>query len=186
MMSHWPLSFLVKLHHFTKLNYLSCMFCHVPICTLNVHINICFCMGFRHVHVCTNDYPYSYGFSSYTCLYEWLSISLCIRFRHVHVCTNDYPFLFNGFSSCTCFYEWIFISLCICFQNKKNEKARARNPEKGKAKRSSDKEPPPNPQLLALKVTSVIPASLHSPHPCTHPYFSLTFYSGDRCRELQV
>ena len=41
-----------------------------------------------------------------------------------------------------------------CIKNKKNEKARARNPEKGKAKRSSDKEPPPNPQLLALTVTS--------------------------------
>ena len=41
-----------------------------------------------------------------------------------------------------------------CIKNKKNEKARARTAEKGKAKKSSDKEPPPNPQLLALKVTS--------------------------------
>ena len=92
---------------FYELNWLDCMFCHVQICTLNVHINICFCMGFRHVHVCTNDYPYSYVFSSCTCFYEWLSI-LCLwvfvmymfvrmtihffwmGFRHVHVRTHDY------------------------------------------------------------------------------------------------
>ena len=87
------------------------MFCHVQICTLNVHINICFCMGFRHVHVCTNDYPYySYGFSSCTSLYEWPSISLCMGFCHAHFCTNDYPFLLNGFSSCKFLYEWLSIS----------------------------------------------------------------------------
>ena len=86
------------------------MFCHVQFCTLNVHINICFCMGFRHAHLCTNDHPCSYGFSSCTslyewlsilflygfssckCLYEWLPISLWMGFRHVHVCTNYYPF----------------------------------------------------------------------------------------------
>ena len=55
---------------------------------MTIHIS----MGFRHVHVCTDDYPY----------YYW--------FCHVHVCTNDYPFLFNGFSSCTCLYEWLSIS----------------------------------------------------------------------------
>ena len=65
------------------------MFCHVQFCTLNVHIKICFCMGFRHAHICMNDYPYSYGF------------------RHVHVFTNDYPFLLNGFSSYTFLYEWL-------------------------------------------------------------------------------
>ena len=58
--------------------------------------------GFRHAHVCTNDYRYPYGFfvmhifvqmtihiwfSSYTCLYEWLLLS---SFSHAHVCTNDY------------------------------------------------------------------------------------------------
>ena len=41
-----------------------------------------------------------------------------------------------------------------CIKNKKNEKAGAKTAEKGKAKKISDKEPPPNPQLLALKVTS--------------------------------
>ena len=97
------------------------MFCHVQICTLNVHINISFCMVFRHVHVCTNDYPYSYGFLSCTCLHEWLSIFLWVfvmymfvrmtihiimSFCHVHVCTNDYPYSY-GFSSCTCLYEWL-------------------------------------------------------------------------------
>ena len=65
-------------------------------------------MGFRHVHVCTNDYPFPLnGFSSFTCLYEWLSNSLCIGFHDAHFSTNDYPILLNGFSSCTCLYEWL-------------------------------------------------------------------------------
>ena len=41
-----------------------------------------------------------------------------------------------------------------CIKNKKSDKARSRTTEKGKAKKNSDKEPPPNPQLLALKVTN--------------------------------
>ena len=49
--------------------------------------------------VCTNDYPYSDGFSSCTFLYEWLFISFRMGFHHAHFCTNDYPFLLNGFSS---------------------------------------------------------------------------------------
>ena len=109
MMSHWPLSFwvnfIILLVELTWLYVLSC-----TICTFNVHINICFCMGFRHAHLCTNDYPYSYGFlsctflyerlciiflngfSSCTFLYKWLSIFLCMGVRHAHFCTNDYPF----------------------------------------------------------------------------------------------
>ena len=90
------------------------MFCHVQFCTLNVHINICFCMGFRHAHFCTNDYPFLCVwvfvmhisvrmtihfflncFSLCTYLYEWLSISLCIGFRHAHLGTNDYPYSFR-------------------------------------------------------------------------------------------
>ena len=66
------------------------------------------------------------GFSSCTCLYEWLSIFLWVfvmymfvrmtihffwmGFRHVHFCTNNYQFLLDGFSSRTCLYEWLSIS----------------------------------------------------------------------------
>ena len=52
-----------------------------------------FWMGFCHVHVCMNDYPY---------LCVWVFImNISVRmtmhffwmgFCHVHVCTNDYPF----------------------------------------------------------------------------------------------
>ena len=64
---------------------------------------------------CPYYYMFLYGFSSCTCLYEWLSIFLWVfvvymfvrmtihinlmGFRHVHVCTNDYPF--------PC--EWVFV-----------------------------------------------------------------------------
>ena len=115
MMSHWPFSLwenlIILWVQLTRLY----VFCHVQFCTLNVHINICFWMGFRHVHVCTNDYPYSYGFSSCTCLYEWLSILLCMGFRHAHFCTNDYAFLLNGVSSCTFLYKWPSISFLMGF-----------------------------------------------------------------------
>ena len=132
MMSHWPLSFWVKIHHFTSwidsvvcfvmykfvlwmsiLTYFSVWFF---VMYMFVRMTIHILMGFRHVHVCTNDYSYySYGFSSCTSLYEWQSISLCMDFCHAHFCTNDYPFLLNGFSSCTCLYEWLSISLCMDF-----------------------------------------------------------------------
>ena len=62
-----------------------------------------------------NDYPYSYGFSSCTCFYEWLSISLWMGFCHAHFCTNYYPFLLNGFSSCTFLYQWLSISFYMGF-----------------------------------------------------------------------
>ena len=90
------------------------MFCHVKFCTLNVHINICFCMGFCHAHLCTNYYPYSYGFLSCTSLYGWLSIIFLYGFRHLRLCTNDYPYS-NGFSSRTSLYGWLPISLCMGF-----------------------------------------------------------------------
>ena len=85
------------------------MFCHVQFCTLNVHINICFCMGFRHAHLCTDDCPYSYGFFVMyifvrmtihiilVCIFVmYISIRMTIHilmdFCHVHLCTNDYPY----------------------------------------------------------------------------------------------
>ena len=92
-------------------------------------------MGFRHAHLCTNDYPYSYGFSSCTylykwlsiffligffsscsLLYEWISISFCNNIRHAHFCTNDYRYSY-GFSSCTSLYEWMSIFLLVYVMN---------------------------------------------------------------------
>ena len=78
-----------ELHHYTSwINSVVC-FCRVQFRTLNVHIRICFCTGFHHAHLCTNDYPY------YSCM----------GFRHAHLCTNEYPYSY-GFSSCTFLYKW--------------------------------------------------------------------------------
>ena len=135
MMSHWPSSFLVKLHHFSSwinsvvcfvmynfvlwMSILTYVFAWVNVMHIFVRMTIHILMGFRHVHLCTNDYPY------YSCM--------C--FRHVHLCTNDYPFpcvwvfvmhiflrttmhsLVYGFSSCTFLYEWLSISLCVGFRH---------------------------------------------------------------------
>ena len=80
-------------------------------------LSISFCMGFRHAHFCTNDYPFLLNeFSSCTFLYEWLpflfewvfvmhisvrmtTISFWMGFRHTHFCTNDYHSisLYRGF-----------------------------------------------------------------------------------------
>ena len=78
-----------------------------------------FGMGFRHVHVCTNDYPFILnGISSCTFLYKWLSTSLWMGFCHVHLYTNDYPFLLNAFLSCTCLYEWLpFPCVWVCIMH---------------------------------------------------------------------
>ena len=85
-------------------------FCHVHLCTNDYPYY--YCMGFRHAHLCTNDYPCSYGFSSCTSLYEWLSISLCMGFRHAHFCTNDNPYSFcMGFrhaNFCTNDYQYSY------------------------------------------------------------------------------
>ena len=67
-----------------------------------------FWMDFRHIHFCTDDYPFLLnGFSSCTCLYEWLSISLWMGFRHVYFCTDDYQVILNGLLSWTFLYEWL-------------------------------------------------------------------------------
>ena len=49
-------------------------------------------MGFRHVHVCTNDYPFPCVWGSVMHIYVRMTIHFfCMGFRHLHVCTNDYP-----------------------------------------------------------------------------------------------
>ena len=67
-----------------------------------------FLIDFRHVQVCTNDYPFLLnGFSSCPCWYEWISNSLCLDCRHLHFCTNDYHFFLNWLSSFTFLYKWL-------------------------------------------------------------------------------
>ena len=81
----------------------------VFVITIFVRMTIHFSMGFRRSHLCTNEYPYSKGFLSCTCLYEWLSI---FGFRHALVCTNDYHCSY-WFSSCTSLYEWLSMLVFI-------------------------------------------------------------------------
>ena len=69
-----------------------------------------FLIGFRHAHVCTNDYQ----FPCVLVFVMHISVRMTIHFfwmgfSHAHFCTNDYPFLFNRFSSCICLYEWLSI-----------------------------------------------------------------------------
>ena len=92
-----------EIHHFmSQINSVVC-FCHEQFCTLNIFFMHNFVwmtfniiIDFRHAHIFTNDYPYSFGFSACTFLYEWLFIL----------------FLY-GFSSCTFLYEWLSIFLCV-------------------------------------------------------------------------
>ena len=98
---------------------------------MTIHIIL---MGFPHVHVCTNDYPFP-------CVWVFvmhISVGMTIHFfwmsfRHAHFCTNDYPFLcvwvfvmhisvgmtihffMYGFSSWTFLYEWLCISFGFFF-----------------------------------------------------------------------
>ena len=48
-------------------------------------IHIIFWMGFRHAHLYTNDYTFSYWFSSCTSLYGWLSMFLCVFVMYISV-----------------------------------------------------------------------------------------------------
>ena len=105
------------------------MFCHVQFCTLSVHINICFCMGFLS---CISLYKWRsiflwvfvmYMFVQMTIhflVYGFLSMHISVRmtihffwmgFHHAHLCTNDYPFLLMGFRYehfCTNDYPFLF------------------------------------------------------------------------------
>ena len=40
----------------------------------SVRTNINIIIGFCHAHLCTNDYPFYFWFSSWTSLHEWLSL----------------------------------------------------------------------------------------------------------------
>ena len=100
---------------------------------ISIQMTIHILLGFRHSHLCMNDYPHSYGFSSCTSLFEWLSIffwvfvmHISVRmnihiikgFCHAHLCTNDYPYYFcNGFRHahlCTNDYPY---SYCMGFRH---------------------------------------------------------------------
>ena len=57
-------------------------------------------MDFRHVHVCTNDYPFPCQWVFVMDIsVRMTTISFSIGFRYVHVCTNDYAIP----------YEWVFV-----------------------------------------------------------------------------
>ena len=64
---------------------------------ITVHISICFFMHnfvrmtihiifcFWHAHLCTNEYPYYYRYSSCTSMYELLSIFFWVFVMHIFV-----------------------------------------------------------------------------------------------------
>ena len=117
------------------MSILTYVFVWVFVMYMFVRMTIHISMGFRHVHVCTNDYPYFCiwvfvmhisvqmtiyplllnGFSSMDMFVRMTIHFFWIGFRYVHVCTNDYPFLLNGFSSCTFLYGWLSISFELVF-----------------------------------------------------------------------
>ena len=112
MMSHWPLSFLVNfiilqvemnlvvcfvMYKFVLwMSILTYVFVWVFVLYMFVRMTIHILMGFRHVHVCTNDYPHY-------CV--WVFV------MHISVQMTIHSFL-NGFSSCTRLYEWLPF-LCV-------------------------------------------------------------------------
>ena len=75
---------------------------------MTIHIIL---MGFCHVHVCTNDYPFPCVWVFVMHIPVRMTINFfSMGFRHAHLCTNDYPFLLKWFSSCTFLYKWLSIS----------------------------------------------------------------------------
>ena len=97
MMSHWPLSFLVnfiilrveltRLYVFVMYSFVLWMSISVYFFVMHIFVWVTFhiIIDFRHAHLCTNDYPYSFGFSSCTSLYGWLSIFFWIFVIHISV-----------------------------------------------------------------------------------------------------
>ena len=55
-----------------------------------VQMTIHILMGFRHAHVCTNDYSYLVLVMH---MFVRMTIHILMGFCHAHLCTNDYPFL---------------------------------------------------------------------------------------------
>ena len=91
-----------------------------------VRMTIHILMGFCHVHVCTNDYPFPCGWffvmhSSVrrTIHFFWMgfrhvhvsvqmtTISFWMNFCHARFCANDYLFFLNGFLSCSFLFGWL-------------------------------------------------------------------------------
>ena len=77
--------------------------------------------GFCHAHFCTNDYPYYFCFLSCTCLCEWLSILFLFFVMHISVRMTNHIIIGSRhahvctndypysfwFSPCTCLYKWL-------------------------------------------------------------------------------
>ena len=75
---------------------------------ISVRMTIHILMGFRHVHVCTNDYPFPCGWVFVMHISaQMTTISFWMGFCHVNFCMNDYHFFLSGFSSCTFMYKWL-------------------------------------------------------------------------------
>ena len=89
-------------------------FPHVHVLGMTIRF---FSKDFRHVHVCTNDYPFPCEWVFVMYIFERMTIhSFCMGFRHAYFCTDDYSFLFHGFSSYTFMngwlpshFDWIFV-----------------------------------------------------------------------------
>ena len=61
---------------------------------ISVRMTIHSIIDFRHAHLCTNDYPYSFGIDSVMHIFVWMTIHTLVSFCHALLCTNDYPYYF--------------------------------------------------------------------------------------------
>ena len=99
----------ILLYVFVMYNFIFWMSILVYVFVLNNFVLMTFniIIDFYHAHLCTNEYPYPFGFLSCTSLYKWLSvyfwiflmhisvrmiIHILLYFCHAHLCMNDYRF----------------------------------------------------------------------------------------------
>ena len=105
------------------MSLLTYVFVWVFVMSMFVRMTIHIRMGFHHVHICTDDYPFLLNsFPSCKFLYGWLpyhfewifviyisvrmtTISFWMDCRHLHFCTNDSHLFLLRLSSFTFLYE---------------------------------------------------------------------------------
>ena len=105
-----------ELHNFTSsFNLVICLWILYVMSWFNpvicyTHIII----RFFHVQLFTNEYPYYFRFSSFTSLYEWLSIFL-LDFIHARLGMNDYPlfFVMHVFVRITVLFQIYFLCVSV-------------------------------------------------------------------------
>ena len=103
----------------------SICFNHEYLCTNNFQ----YYYRFLHAHLCTKSFPKYYRFSSFTSLYEWLSIFVWIfvmhiyvrmtihivfDFCHAHLRTNEYSYYYSVSVMHISVRMNIHIILCFC------------------------------------------------------------------------